>query len=201
MSGASISGAFLEGIEASAQPCTLALALPCLGIALASRAHLPYAVGGFSAAAGVVAWARFSGHWPDLPTGIWLLMTGGAVVACAVAAFARSETAFGAAAVTGAVSAWLWTPCVGQELAAIVNNAPERPIGQLPATLAYVGGTVLILGLVAALTVLFEPVRRTLSSRWSGRVGVAIAAVLGALIAVGSYDDVVAELLERSSVT
>ena len=196
-------GTLLEGIEAVRLPCTFALLLPALGLALAAGSRAPGAVASFIVGAGGLAWARAAGHWSIAADGLATLAAAlvlGAAVATVMWRRAGSGLVLPAAAAGGATIGWIWRPCVGNHLAAVLNDAPTAPVRTLALTIVYIGGACLIAVIVAALPVTFPNLARWRDHRVTTAVGGVAVLVVAVLIAVGLYDDLVAELLRRSSI-
>ena len=196
-------GTLVEGVEAAGQPCTLAVLLPALGIVLASGRHSWAAIAGFLLGTAVVAWSRATG-WLSLDAdGIWAVLAGcalgGAVAAVVTARSRLATTAFSASAVGGAVIGWLWRPCVGEHLGAILTDAPDARIRTVVLMVVYVTGTCLVAVMVAALPVAVPGLVRLRDHRVVRSTGTVVVGVIAGLIVIGVYDDLVDELLRRST--
>ena len=193
----------LEGVEASAQPCTLAVLLPSIAVVMAGGRIGLRAWFGFVIGCSLLFWARAAGHW-DLDRVGWEQWLIAALILAAFGAVWRRSHAeldltFGGAVVVGLFAGWLWRPCVGERLADILNNASTDGARTLALTPLYVTGVTLVaLGLallplvVSRAAVWFEHVA------WRG-TALVFAMSYAVLVAVGAYDDVVAELLQRST--
>ena len=193
----------VEGIDASAQPCTLAMVLPVVAVVLAAGRRALVGWVGFVLGCSVIFWARAAGHWELSRSGVmqWV------VAALAVAAFGavslrrrgELDLTFGGAVVAGGLAGWLWRPCVGERLGDILNNASDDSVRTLALTSVYVTG-VTIVALGAALVPRVWPrVVGLVERRGVRMIGVYFAVAYATLIAAGRYDDLVAELLQRSS--
>jgi cytochrome c biogenesis protein CcdA len=193
----------LEGVEASAQPCTLAVLLPALAVVVGAGRRALWAWGGFVLACSLVFWARAAGYWDLDHTGAMR----GVVAVLALAGFAlvwrrgsdRAELTVPGGLVAGTLAGWLWRPCVGEQLADVLNSAPDEGPRTLVLTVVYVVGVVLVPLAVALLPVVVTRLDRIAEHpAWRGSA-VVFGVAYAALIAAGRYDDVVAELLQRSS--
>jgi hypothetical protein len=188
----------LEGVRAVALPCTLALLLPGLVVALAARLRAP-AVLAFVGTVGVMVWATALGV--DLPTGVgWRLLGAGTLGLGLVAVWRGRHPALRAAggSLVAALSSVLWVPCVGRALGAALTSAPGDPLGQfLPLVLYGVGSMLPLLALVAVGVIVRS------EERWPGWLDTGAAVVglvLVAVLALGAWDEVVGELVRRSTI-
>ena len=193
----------LEGIDASAQPCTLAVVLPAIAAVLAAGRLALAAWFGFVAGCSLLFWARAGGYW-DIDRIGWIQWPIAVVVLVAFGAVMRRywgaiDMTFGGAVVVGLFAGWLWRPCVGERLGDILNNASTDGARTLGLTVVYVVGvTLLALGVALLPSVVPRLVPIVEHVAWRG-VAAVFAVAYAALIAVGEYDDLVAELLQRST--
>lgn len=195
---------FLEGVDAVRLPCTLAVLVPATVVVLVAGRRGVVAVAGFLVGATLVAWTRFTGAWFDEP-GTAASIGLGAVFAVAIAAIhlagARRPEVVGPSAVAvGGITAWLWRPCVGARLGDILNNAPDSPASELLPTLAYLLGAASVAVVVAAAPIASPRLQVIRDHRSTTRLATLVGLSLGLAIAAGVYDDLVAELLRRSSI-
>ncbi len=79
----------------------------------------------------------------------------------------RRQVVGAGAFVGGAIAAAVWQPCVGTELAGIVNDAPTDRLGALMPIAVYVAGTALVALAIALLPTAVPAVRRV--ARWPRR--------------------------------
>ncbi len=195
---------FLEGIDAVRLPCTLAVLVPAIIVIVAAGRRSPVAYAGFVLGATTIAWARFSDNWiadPNTIASIGLgLVFAGAVVTAWRWGHPRPEVVGPAALVAGGITTWLWQPCVGQRLGDILNNAANDPAAEILPMLAYVLGTTLIAFGLVVLPTAWPRLVDARDHRWVRGSAVGGGLLIGATIAVGAYDDLVAELLRRSSI-
>ncbi len=195
---------FLEGVEAVRLPCTLALLVPALAVALASGPRRPWVLAGFGLGATAVIWARFADVWFASPATLTLVIAGLAVVGAAVALFRlqRTQVAWAPAlgATVGAITGWLWRPCVGEHLGSIINRAPDARLGTLVPTAIYILGVLILAIGVALMPAAFPRARAAIDHRRTRVAGLGLAVTIGLTIAVGWYEDIVAELFRRSSI-
>jgi cytochrome c biogenesis protein CcdA len=195
---------FLEGVEAIRLPCTLALLFPALAVTVASGARRGWALVGFGVGASAVIWARFADMWFGEPSGFVLVIMGAALAGVALA-FHRLTVAQAAwvaplGALAGGVTGWLWRPCVGESLGSIINRAPDDRIGTVVPTAVYVLG-VLLVAVAWVVLPAAAPRARQMVDHWITRVvGVGFVVAIGATIAVGWYEDLVAELVRHSTI-
>ena len=82
-------GTLVEGIDASAQPCTLAVVLPAVAVVLTAGRHALVSWVGFVLGCLLIFWARAAGHWELSRSGVmqWV------VAALAVAALSPASIA------------------------------------------------------------------------------------------------------------
>ncbi len=199
-------GIFLEGVGAIRQPCTLPILLSSLVFVLAAGGRSPLAAGAFVGGAALMAWLRFASLLSVDLSGANAVV-GGLLVAVAAIAVGLPSAGWGRVAVVGggsaaggAVAAAIWRPCVGSELAGVLDTAPGSPAGALVPLIAYVVG-VCLLTLAAGLLVvawprLSGPLHSVPVTRGASLAGV----MIGASMALGWWGDLVDELLRRSSV-
>jgi hypothetical protein len=196
---------FVEGVGAIAQACTLPILLSAGIFALAGGANLGLAVVAHTAGLAFMAWARF-GRVVTIDIADGPAVVAGLVVAAAALTVAlmpagryRRRVVSGGAFAGGAVAAAVWQPCVGTELAGVVNTAPADRLGSLAPMLVYVAGTALVVFAIALVPIATPTAHRILEARTVTITGAALGVALGAAMAIGVWGDVVNELLERSS--
>lgn len=194
-------GPFLEGVESVLLPCTLALIVPGITVVLAARRRALVAGGSYLVATVLMSWARFAEWVTFTPETVGLIFVGALTIAAAavILGVGKAVPTAAAAAMTGANAALLWRPCVGEHLGQVISESYTNPVGSLGGVVAFVVGASLPLVVLLALPIAIPRLVDDLD-----RVGVATAAalglsMLGVLMAVGRYDDLVAELLVRSS--
>lgn len=154
----------------------------------------------FVAVATLIAWVRFAGWWFETPHGVVQVALGGGIMATAGAAwkFDTGATDVLAAAVAGVVSVWAWIPCVGPELAEILNNARSEPLSQLGGTIGFFLGLLLPFILITAVGVLFPNLGEKLDNKWVIGAGAAMFGLVGLLFATALYDNVSSALFRIS---
>ncbi|MEE9417200.1 MAG: hypothetical protein V3V01_18115 [Acidimicrobiales bacterium] len=192
---------FAEGLWAVRLPCTLALFVPGLIPLLTSRRNAPVAVTAYLLAASIVFWLRATGDWFDSPEGVVAVLVGLAVIAAAIATW-RIENKRSAAiggTVVGTASAWLWIPCVGRNLGNLLNDATSQgSLALLPRFGIYVGSVCALLIVIALIPFAWPKITTVRDHDRTQFVGLAIGGLLGLAIAVGLYDNIVAELARIS---
>lgn len=192
---------FAEGLWAVRLPCTLALFVPGLVPVLASRRHAPLSVATYLSAASMTFWLRSTGDWFDSPRGALAVLVGLAVLVSTVTIWKlqnRWSAGVGGAAI-GVASAWLWIPCVGRHLGELLNRAASGgSIALLPRFGIYVGSVCAILVVISLLPHAWPPVASIRDHARTRLAGLAIGGLLSLAIAVGMYDDIVAELARIS---
>lgn len=196
---------FVEGVGAIAQACTLPILLSAGIFALAAGANLGLAVVAHTVGLAFMAWARFGRvvivDFADGPAVVAGLVVAAVALTVALtpAGPYRRHVVGGGAFVGGVVAAAVWQPCVGAELAGVVNAAPTDRLGSLIPMVVYVAGTALVMFAIALLPTALPAARTILEARTATVTGAALGVALGAAMAVGLWGDVVNELLERSS--
>jgi hypothetical protein len=192
-----------EGIEAVRFPCTFALLVPALGFVIAAGRRAPVVATAFVLGAAGLSWARAARFWSISADGVAAVAAAvvliGAIAVVSGLGPQRTGQVVGAAIAGGAVIGWIWRPCVGSNLATIFNDAPLAPVRTLASMVVYIGAACLIAIVVAALPVAFPLLTPWRDHRTITMVGASVVVVIAALIAIGFYDDLVAELLRRSS--
>lgn len=184
-----MTGLILEGIRASILPCSLALLIPGVLIAISRD---PLALLTFVASSSFAIWLRIEGV--GIPTPGLALVGGLAFTATFI--IERTPSAVHGL-IAGFAAALFWLPCVGPELGPLLSTAAVDGIemSTLPRTLGYVGAVTAptwFIGLVPlASEISYDKVRRP--TRWVG-VG------LGLLMTFGLFADVVSWLLSISSI-
>lgn len=185
---------FIEGVGEVVLPCSVGLVLPGLAAVLLGwwRSTLAFVV--FAAVAAVTAWARAA----DLIAigNDWILAAslGGAVVVAWLVRRSLLGIAVPALLI-GVFAGTTWRPCVGEQLASILNGAPDDPIGQLAPMIVYVGGVTLVL-LGVALVPLVWPQLRIARPAVAPIVGSAVALVVLLMSLTGTYGDLLSEFAQ-----
>ncbi|MEZ5166200.1 MAG: hypothetical protein R2695_06810 [Acidimicrobiales bacterium] len=110
----------------------------------------------------------------------------------------RAAVGSGAAGV-GMVAAVAWRPCVGVELASVVNDAPGGRLASGWSTLVYVTGTALPLLALAAAISLVPGAAERLDRRLVIGAGIAAGGVVAVAMMSGTWDEWIDELFIRSS--
>lgn len=193
-------GIFAEGIESLKLACSLVLLVPALGVILMGRRRV-WLVPAWIITVSLIAWLRFTGWWTPLPSGPGHIVVGIALLALAVLAW-RNDSLVSDLAATVAVAflaGWTWIPCVGRELADILNNARAEPWAQLVPTFLYMLGIFIPLVAIAALQVAWPQFGKISDTSKVRTVGLSIVALVGGLVAVTLFDDLASELAQRSS--
>lgn len=188
--------AFMEAVTDLALPCSLTLVVPGVAAALATRANpLAVALSTFGAMT-VIGWLRLTGQVPS-HLNTWMAVAVGALMLVSFASLSITSTRVGqratAGAVIGAAAVSIWTPCVGEELGAILNLGPDDPLGVLLPFAAFVAGVSLVSVGAALGRIAFEPSARL--SRSVSALGTAVGIVVALLLGSGLYSDVVAQLV------
>jgi len=191
---------FAEGIESLKLACSLVLLIPALGITLLGRRRI-WLIPAWIVSVSLIAWLRFTGWWSPLPSGPGHILAG--VVLAGLAALAwkrdRLETDVAATVMTAFIAGWTWIPCVGRELADILNNARAEPWAELVPTFVYLFGLFVPLVVFAALQVAWPKFGDLIERESVRSAGLAIVFLVGTLVAVTLFDDLASELAERSS--
>ena len=105
----------------------------------------------------------------------------------------------GAGVVGGAIAGWMWEPCVGAELADVINRASTDGPSTLALMVVYASGALLPALMLAALPAAVPRVRPVVDHAAVRGVGLLFGAGYALTVAIGRYDDVVGELVRRST--
>ena len=194
---------FLEGVDAITMACTLVIGLPTLFLALAARSRAALVVAGSVVATALMMWARAADHW-SLANDGWMVVP---IATGIVAAFALAwradrypaSAAVGAGVLGGAIAGWLWQPCVGEQLARILNDADSEPFTTAPLMVVYTAGALLPVMVFAALPHAWPRIGPHLTHRNVGLVGAAVGGLYALTVVSGQYNDLVGELFRISS--
>lgn len=194
---------FLEGVSAITMACTLVIGLPTLFLALAARTQATIVVAGSVVATAIMMWARAAGHW-NLANDGWMVVPIALAIAGAFLLAWRSEQlpwfgALGVGVVGGGVAGWLWQPCVGEQLANILNDAGSSPFTTAPLMVVYTAGALLPVILVAALPHAWPTIEEHLTHRNVGLAGTGVGMLYALTVVSGQYNDLVGELFRISS--
>jgi cytochrome c biogenesis protein CcdA len=196
---------FFEGAEAIRQPCTLPILLASVVFVAAAGRQAPIAAIAFVTGVAVMAWLRFASLLSVDLDGFNAIAAGALIAVAAVtvaltpADRSRSTFVAAASAMAGAVTAALWRPCVGLELASVLDTAPGAPLDAFLPLSAYVLGVSLLTLAFGFVAVAWPELGRPLASTVVTRSAAAIGVVLGTTIAIGWWSELVDELLRRSS--
>lgn len=186
---------FLEAVRDLLLPCSLALVIPGVSAALATkRDPLAVVAAGFVGMA-TVGWLRSTGQIGGAPDGLIALGLGSLTVVAYGALWfdgTRTGQRVTAGLALGAASAAIWAPCVGEELGLILNTGPDDPLGVVFPFVLFAAGIILPAAAVAVARVGFRP--RESISRIGAVIGTAVGVVIGLLVATGLYAEVVARL-------
>lgn len=146
-------------------------------------------------------WARAAGYW-TLASGGGSVIAISALVAAGFAAMVRSRDSrlvLAGAAACGAVAGWLWQPCVGEQLADILNQAAaERPLSAVR-MIVYTAGALLPAVVLAAIPHAWPPAQSRLHGPFAARLGATLGAVYAVALLSGRFDDLVGALSRWST--
>jgi len=191
----------LEGVESLRLPCSWVLLIPAAAITLFGRRRTTLVVAVFVVVATSIAWIRFAGWWFETPQGPMQIVLGLGIIATALVAWKYDSgvTDLLASAVAATTAVWAWIPCVGPELAEILNNARREPLSQLGGTIAFFVGLLLPFILVAAIGVLFPQIQERLEHPRVVAAGALLFGLVGTLFATTLYDDLSSWLFRLST--
>ena len=194
---------FLEGVDAITMACTLVIGLPTLFLALAARTRAALIVAGSVVATALMMWARAANHWTLANDG-WMVVPIAFVIAGSFGLAWRADQlprfgSVGVGVLAGAVAGWLWQPCVGEQLAKILNEADAEPFTTAPLMVVYTAGALLPVILLAAVPHAWPAIAHHLSHRRVGLVGTGVGMVYALTVISGQYNDLVGELFRISS--
>lgn len=201
-----MAGAFAEAVRATAQPCSFLLVVPAIVAILLARVRR-------EALAAVLVATVAGGWWfaanRFVLNGWWLRASAVVVVVLIGVSLALSLASperraglpgnhadrwaqAGIAGTIGLVATQWWRPCVGAELGAILTDAPDGLLGELPGMTAYMLGAMSPLVVIVLAARVVQPTERAVdvAAIAAGVVGVVIA---GAIV-FGRHDDVVVTL-------
>lgn len=198
-----ISGLLTEGIESLRLPCTWVLLIPGAAVMLFGRRRTPLVVSSFIAVALGVVWLRWSGWWFEVPSGFIQIGIGLVIMAGAAVAwkFDRGLTDGLSAGITGGAAAWAWIPCVGNDLAGLLNSdwdTTGEKIANFVPTAAFMLGQFLPFILVAAAGVLVPQLAERLEHRGVVTAGAILVGLIGFAFVTQQFDDLASELARRS---
>ena len=190
---------FLEGVGSIGVACTLAALAPAVALVLVARkarltVALCYLVG-----VALLTWARASGHWDVELSGAVMFLASAALVAGVFVLAWRARrpaslAAIGSGMVGGALTGWLWRPCVGPKLGEILNSTDTEAARTLGLMLVYMAGALLPAVLLAVLPHAVPATKRFLDRLPVAAIGGAVGVAYAVTLATGRYDDIVGEL-------
>ena len=192
-----------EGISVITWACTLTVLVPGLALVLVARkARLTVALY-YIAGAAFLAWAQAAGHWWVSARGAVVVIAGFVAAATYVAAWRApghsSPYGTGAGVVGGALSGWLWRPCVGERLGDILNDAATDGPRTLGLLAVYMAGVLLPLLLIAVAPYAVPAVGRLADRQPVAIAGALVGAAYAVALAIGKYDDLIGELYRFSA--
>jgi hypothetical protein len=188
---------FAEGVRSVVLPCSFALVLPVIAVALASPRRPGLAVTMAGAAVVAAAWVHAAGLLTGAAVSVVSAVLAVLSIGVAVVWLRRRVTAafgIGLATLPGIFGAWIWQPCVGNELGAILQAVGERAPASLLPLGAYTAGLLLPAYAVVLARIATGDRQRPLLST-SGAV---IAAVMALLVLSGLDDRIVGWLAAMS---
>lgn len=190
----------LEGVESLRLPCSWVLLIPAAAITIFGRRRTPLVIAVFVAVATLIAWVRFAGWWFETPRGIIQIALGLALIAAAATAWKLDRGIVDAAtsALTALIAVWAWIPCVGPQLADILNGARRDPAAHIGGTIAFFLGLLLPFILIAAIGVIFPKTQEKLSHRAVITTGALLLGIVGLLFVTTLYDDLSSALFRIS---
>lgn len=193
--------ALLEGVDSLRLPCSWVLLIPAAAITLFGRRRPVLVVSVFVTVAIIIGWLRFSGWWFATPHGTGQVLLGLGIMGTAALAwkFDRGATDVFASVVAGIISVWAWIPCVGPELADILNNAPREPFAQIPGTIGFFLGLLIPFIIVAAIGATFPKLQEALDDRRVVTAGAVLFGIVGLLFTTTFYDNLSSALFSIST--
>ena len=199
-----LSGLLTEGIESLRLPCTWVLLIPGVAVMLFGRRRTPLVVSAFIAVALGVVWLRWSGWWFEVPSGFTQISIGVVIIAGAGLAWKldRGVTDALSAGITGGAAAWAWIPCVGNDLAGLLNSdwdTTAEKVANFPGTAFFMLGQFLPFILLAAAGVLVPQLSERLQHRHIITVGAVLIGLVGLAFVTQQFDDLASELARRSN--
>ncbi|MEM9203850.1 MAG: hypothetical protein AAGC53_19580 [Actinomycetota bacterium] len=189
---------FLEGVEAITMACTLVIGLPTLALALAARQRAAWVVAGSVTATAVLMWAKAANYW-SVPDDGWVVVPIAVVIAAMFIGAWRADelppaAGLGVGVIAGAIAGWLWRPCVGEQLAKILNDAESEPFTTAPLMIVYTAGALLPVIVLAALPHAWPTIRSIVTHRRVAVAGTAFGGLYALTVLSGQYNDLVGEL-------
>jgi hypothetical protein len=146
-------------------------------------------------------WSRAAGYWTFASSGASVIAIS-VLVAAGFAVVIRSRDprmVLAGAAACGAVAGWLWQPCVGEQLADILNHAgADRPMSVVR-MLIYTAGALLPAIVLAAMPHAWPPAQSYLHGRFAARMGATLGAGYTGALLSGRFDDLVGVLSRWST--
>ncbi len=177
-------------------PCAVGLLVPGVVVLLLGGRMRVTALGGFVAAAGLVAWLRAADLVGEPAS--WLLGIAGVVGGLALALQRMPWSGPAGGALLGVIAGATWVPCVGDELGMILNAAPGAPLGQLVPMLSYVLGVCAVLVVLALIPVVFPRVDAWLAHPAGLIIGGLMATMITLALVTGLYGELLSEFAQLS---
>lgn len=191
----------LEGVSVVVQPCTLVIALPTVALVLAAHRRAAIALAASILSTAVMMWARAAGYWTLESSGAAIIVIS-LLVGAGFTAVVRSRNrrfVLAGSATCGAVVGWLWQPCVGEQLADILNQAAADRPASLARMIVYTAGALLPAIVLAAAPHAWAPTQAHLHGQFAARIGAMLGAVYALALVSGGFDDLVGELSRWST--
>ena len=181
-------GPLFEGIAQSILPCSWVVLLPALLVGVGTRRVRVLAV--FALALVASSWIAIAGWFapPVWFAGLALLL--GAVV------WYRVGPSWIAATAVGVGAGLAWQPCVGEELAQVLNTAQSSPLAALPGLTAFMFGILLVglgVGVIVGLAI------QRFTDHQLDRPTAVIIGLLGVSMMVGVYSSIASVLARWST--
>lgn len=185
-------GAFAEGVVSTALPCSWALLAPSVLAVAAGRARIGV-IGAVAAGVMTGMIVRAAG-FASIPADPGVL-AGLALGAAILVARRTGPLAPIGGMVAGLISAAIWQPCVGPDLAAILNSAVDRPLEAAIGMVPYALGAILVIP-AAGFGLQLLPAR---ARRRAAQVGAALGLTVALGVATGLAGPVVGTLVRWST--
>jgi hypothetical protein len=182
---------FAEGITSLVLPCTWAMAIPAVLMAIAGGGRRTVAAASMG---GLVVGSMVRATGTAVADGGWALVAGVGLVAAFVGVVRMRRFAQVAAFSGAAIATALWQPCVGEQLGNVLNTGVDRPLAAAVSIVPYALGVAWVVP-IASLALEFpnERARRSVAT-----AGAVVGSLIGLVVMLGWHVPAIATLARWS---